>query len=89
MKNDDRRAFYQRVEAEQQDIISVLKSVVSIWTEKYLAINEPIFIFEHFIDEHPEWDHDEFYATIGEEMKRVIIHASAEREHLPRTSKVI
>lgn len=70
IENYDRRAFYERVQAEQEDIISALKTTVSCWTENEIDTgNKPMF--ERFRDEYPEWDHEELYATIAEEMGRV------------------
>ena len=69
-KQDDRRAFYERVQAEQEDIISALKTQVSCWTENEMeAGHNPTF--DQFIAEYPEWDHEELYADIGKEMYRV------------------
>lgn len=67
---DDRRAFFDRVDAEQQEIIAALKSTVSTWTEnEFEAGNTPMI--ERFLDEYLEWDHDQLYKTIEGEMKRV------------------
>lgn len=67
---DDRRAFYEKVQAEQSEIIEVLKSVVSTYTEnEWENGNTPML--ERFIAEYPEWSHEELYATIVEEMERV------------------
>ena len=67
---DDRRAFYERVDAEREEIISALKTAVSCWTENQIEDGyNPTF--EHFIDAHPEWDHEVLYPTIGEVMHRV------------------
>lgn len=74
-KNDyirevEHRAFYERVEVEKEEILSALKTVVSCWTANEIdAGNNPTF--ENFRDMYPEWDHEELYATIGEEMHRV------------------
>ncbi|MDF2652996.1 MAG: hypothetical protein K0Q73_8801 [Paenibacillus sp.] len=73
IREDDRRAFYEKVEAEQAEIIEVLKSVVSTWTENEWeegSIDE--MRFNRFLIYHPEWDHEELYATISEEMERVL-----------------
>jgi hypothetical protein len=70
IREDDRRAFYEKVQAEQAEIIEVLKSVVSTWTEnEWENGNTPML--ERFIAEYSEWDHEELYATIVEEMERV------------------
>lgn len=70
IREDERRAFWERVDAEREDIISALKTQVSCWTENEIeAGNEPTF--EHFIDEYPEWDVEELYASISEEVERV------------------
>lgn len=69
-KYDDRRSFFERVQAEKDDILSALKSVVGNWAENEIDEgNNPTF--ENFRDEYPEWDVEELYATIGEELHRV------------------
>jgi hypothetical protein len=69
LRNDDRRAFYERVQIEQEEIISALKTVVRCWTENEMeAGNNPTF--ENFIHYYREWDHEELHETIGEEMFR-------------------
>lgn len=70
IRSDESWAFYERVNAEREHIIDVLKSVVSTWTENEIeAGNTPYFA--KFIHEYPEWDHEALYATISEEMERV------------------
>ncbi|RCW44255.1 hypothetical protein [Paenibacillus prosopidis] len=70
IREDERRAFYDRVEAEKEEIRSAIKTVVSCWTENEIeAGNVPTF--EHFIDEYFEWDHQELYPIIIAEMERV------------------
>jgi hypothetical protein len=70
IRDDDRRAFYEKVQAEQTEIIEVLKSVVSTWTEnEWENGNTPML--ERFIAEYPEWRHEELFASISEEMNRV------------------
>lgn len=70
IREDDHRAFYERVQIEQEEIISALKTTVSCWTENEIeAGNTPTF--ENFRDFYPEWDHEQLYATIAEEMKRI------------------
>jgi hypothetical protein len=69
-REDDRRAFYERVAAEQEEILSALRTVVSCWTENEIeAGNNPTF--EQFRDFYPEWNHEPLYETIGEVMHRV------------------
>lgn len=71
IREDERRAFYERVQIEQEEIISALKTTVSCWTENEIEDgNKPTF--EHFIDEYPEWDHEELYDTITSEMERTV-----------------
>lgn len=70
IREDDRRAFWEKVAIQQENLVEVLKSVVSTWTENECeAGNTPML--ERFIAEYPEWDHEELYATIAEEMERV------------------
>lgn len=66
----ERSAFFEQVEVEKEEIISALKMTVSCWTENQLEDwNTPVF--ENFIHEFPEWNHDELYETIAAEMERV------------------
>lgn len=83
--HDDRRAFYERVQAEQAEILDVLKSVVSTFTEnEWLEGNESTL--ERFLLLYPEWDHDELYATISEEMERVLAICEGQiRGNVPAT----
>lgn len=70
IENYERRAFYEQVEIEKEEIRSAIKTVVSCWTENEIeAGNVPTF--EHFIDEYFEWDHQELYPIIITEMERV------------------
>lgn len=66
----ERRAFYERVQEEQEYIIGALKASVSTWTENEIdAGNKPTLT--GFCDEFSEWDHDALYDTIEAEMERV------------------
>lgn len=70
---DDRRAFYEKVQAEQSEIISALKTAVSTWTEnEYEAGNVDGYMVDRFVDEYPEWGHDNLRLTIYEEIERVL-----------------
>ena len=70
---EDRRAFYERVDAEQEEI--------SCWTDNEIeAGNNPTF--ENFVHQYPEWDHEPLHETIGEVMHRV-------KHGLPRTSEAV
>lgn len=73
IKEDERRAFYDRIEEEKEHIVSVLKSVVSTWTENEFDNSNycETWSFERFLDEHPEWNHEEIYSVIKNEMERV------------------
>jgi hypothetical protein len=65
-----RRAFFEEVEEEQQIIIEALKAAVSTWTENEIdAGNTPTL--EGFCDQYSEWDHDALYDIIEAEMGRV------------------
>ena len=71
IRDDDRRPFYERVQADQSEILDILKSVVSSFTEnEWLEGNEPTL--ERFLLLYEEWDHEELYATISQEMERVL-----------------
>lgn len=75
---EERAAFYERVQADKEEILDTLKSVVSTWTENEIEDgNEPVF--EHFLDEYKEWDHDALYDVIEAEMNRVKELCSRER----------
>ena len=72
LKQDERRAFSERVRYEQEEILSILRSVVSTWTENEIeAGNEDEMLFQRFLDQHPEWDYENLYITIEAEMERV------------------
>lgn len=61
--------FYERVQAEREDILSALKMVVRSWTYNEVESgNSDERMFPRFLDQHPEWNHDELYKTIVEEM---------------------
>lgn len=67
IKDDDRRAFYERVTAEKEEILSALRTVVRCWTENEIESgNNPTF--ENFLHYYKEWDREPLYETIGEVM---------------------
>ena len=77
IRADEQLSFYERVREEKADILVALRLVVSNWTEREIdAGYEPVF--EKFRDEYPEWDYEELYATISEEMERVIVRCRRE-----------
>lgn len=70
IREDERRSFYERVDAEKEEILAALKTTVRTWAENEIEEgNNPIF--ENFRDEFPEWDNEALYETIGEELRRV------------------
>lgn len=70
IENYERRAFYEQVEIEKEEILSCLRTVVSTWTENEIeAGNTPTF--ENFRNFYPEWDHEELYYLIAGEMNRI------------------
>lgn len=66
----ERKAFYEQVQDEQQEILSALRSSVSTWTENEIeAGNTPQL--ESFCEEYPEWDHQALIDIIAAEITRV------------------
>lgn len=73
IKSDAQRTWAQMVNDQQQDILATLKSVVSTWTEnEWINGNIDEMRFNRFLLHYPEWDYEELYATISEEMERVL-----------------
>lgn len=68
IENYERRAFYDQVEIEKEEIISCLKTVVRVWTENEIDRGFDPW-FSNFIDMHPEWSHEELHDTIIGEIK--------------------
>lgn len=62
--------FYEQVEAQQEEILSILRSVVSTWTENTMEDgNEPLL--DDFLYEYKEWDNEGWYNVIVKERDRV------------------
>lgn len=66
----ERKAFYEQVQEEQENIMEVLRASVSTWTENEIeAGNEPTL--EEFCNQYSEWDHEALFEVIEAEMERV------------------
>ena len=78
--------FYERVQAEREDILSALKMVVRSWTYNEVESgNSDERMFPRFLEHHPEWNHDELYKTVTEEMERCMQEATNGLSRLGKT----
>ena len=69
--NTDNKAFYELVQASQEQILSGLRYVVAEWAKREIAAGHQAFMFERFIEEFPEWSKSPLHETIKDEMNRV------------------
>lgn len=66
-REDDRRAFYERVEADRNEILSALKSQVRVYVEDELEMGNELN-WRHFVDKYSEWNYESLYETIVDEI---------------------
>ncbi|MUT66050.1 hypothetical protein [Paenibacillus sp. NEAU-GSW1] len=85
LKYDERRAFYERVEAEQEDILAALKTQVSCWTENTMENGDEPLISD-FLNEYPEWDHEQLHGFITKERDRIESLILRDRQNMAASS---
>lgn len=86
IKFDERMAFYERVEAEEEQIREALRNQVESYVEYELELNNKPD-WRTFVDRYREWDRELLYPLIDEEIEKAVKAIEAEvREGLSRVS---
>lgn len=79
IRDDERRSFYELVQAEQQDILDSIRCRVRSWTSNELENrDEPTYL--NFIAEYYEYRAEAWESLIVEEMTRTV-NEENEREN--------
>lgn len=80
-KLEGQMAFYDRVQAEKEDILSALKTQVRCWTEETMDKGDDPLLSD-FLAIYPEWDHDQLHGFITKERDRVESIILRDREEM-------